>query len=87
MDQIAKSAGIAAVGDRPLEGRIDALTKQAPDLATIHLAAIRLSAILLSTIKVARQVHRCSTNRTVRPLKRSQRGQAGLTNGKSGNSE
>jgi len=63
MDQIAQPTGIAAVRDRPLEGRIDALTKQAPNLATIRLSAIRLFAI-----KVARQVHRCSTNSAVRPF-------------------
>ncbi len=82
MDQIAQSAGIAAIGDRPLEGRIDPLTKQAPNLATLRLSAIRLFAN-----KVARQVQRRSTNRAVRPLERSQRGQAGFTNGKAGNSE
>jgi len=33
MDQVAQAAVIAAVGDRSLKGRINALTKQAPCLS------------------------------------------------------
>jgi hypothetical protein len=36
MDQVAQLTVIATVGDRPLEGRIHALTEQAPRLSAIH---------------------------------------------------
>src|SRR5208337_4139037 len=77
MNQVAQSAVIAAVGDRPLERRIRALTKHAPRLSTPHFFAIH----------IGRDMQGLSANLAVRPLQRSQREQTVFTNWKPGNSK
>ena len=76
MDQVAQSTVITTVGHRPLERRIFTLTEHAP----------RFPAIRLPPINVGWETQGFSANGAVRPLQRSKRDQASLTNGKPGNS-
>jgi hypothetical protein len=82
MDQVAQLTVIATVGDGPLEGRIHALTEQAP-----RLSAIRLEGVNAGWIDAGWAVPRFSANGAVRPFQRSKSDQTGFTNGKPGNSE
>jgi hypothetical protein len=87
MDQVAQFGVITAVGNRPLERRIQALTEQAPHLRAVRRSTIRNSIIRNSAINADWDAERVAANRAVRPLQRAQRHQTAFTNGKSGNSK
>jgi len=71
MDQVAQSTVITAVGDRALERRIGALTKQAPRFPNADAAG---------------DVQGFTANAAARSLQGSQRNQTVFTNGKPGTS-
>ena len=80
MDQVAQSAVIAAVGNRPLKRRIRALAEQAPRLsAQLRFAAPRSN--------IGREVQGLPANRAVRPLQRLQCEQTALRKREAGKLE
>ncbi|MFY9660697.1 MAG: hypothetical protein WAJ97_08730, partial [Terriglobales bacterium] len=82
VDHVAQSAIVASISDGAFEGRIDALTEQAPRFAEIRLAAI----LIWFLLKVGGKMQVFSANGAVRPLERTQRGEARFANGEPGNS-
>ncbi len=85
MDQVAQSAVIAAIGNRPLERRINAPAERAPRVFNFSFSLIRT--IRLCAIDPGRDTQGLSANHAVLPLQRPQRAQTTLANGKPGNSQ